>query len=113
MELDYVSIGKRIRDVRKERGLTQTKLAEKACIEANTLSHIERAATKFSLISLISIANALEISLDELIYNNLVKNDHIRIKLVNELLSDCTTSEFQAIYEVMKATKNALRDYKF
>ena len=43
--LDYVVIGKRIRELRKKKGLTQVVLAELSGVEPSNISHIERAAT--------------------------------------------------------------------
>ena len=74
MELDYVSIGRRIKKYRIELGLKQSQLAERSGVEPSNISHIERAATKVSLPTLINIANALEVSLDEIVYDSLLKN---------------------------------------
>ena len=110
--IDYVIIGKRIQELRKQRKWTQSKLAELSEVEPSNISHIERAATKLSLPTLIKIANALEVSLDELVYSNLKKCDHISIMEINQLLSDCTPSELSAICEVIATTKNVLRAKK-
>ena len=107
--IDYVSLGKRIRDIRKKQGLTQALLAEKSGVEPSNVSHIERAATKLSLPTLVSIANALEVSLDELVYDSLIKNAHISVSSIEELLDDCSAAELKAIAEVIKTTKTVLR----
>ena len=107
--LDYTIIGKRIREFRKNCGMTQARLAEMAEIETSNISHIERAATKVSLPTLVKIANALGATLDELVYGNLDKSAHISIKIVNELLADCTPAELKSICEVIKTTKAVLR----
>ena len=107
--IDYVSLGKRIRDIRKKQGLTQALLAEKSGVEPSNISHIERAATKLSLPTLVSIANALEVSLDELVYDSLIKNAHVSVSSIEELLNDCTAAELKAIAEVIKTTKAVLR----
>ena len=107
--LDYAVIGKRIREIRKKKGLTQVALAELSGVEPSNISHIERAATKLSLPTLIGIANALEVTLDELVYSNLTKSAHVSMSLIDELLSDCTPQELKAICEVVKTTKNVLR----
>lgn len=109
MSVDYVSMGKRIREIRVSQKLTQAALAELSGIEPSNLSHIERAATKVSLPTLIRIANALDVSLDELVSISLVKSEHIAVKQINELLSDCSPSEMQAIIEIIKTTKHILR----
>ena len=85
-------------------GLTQVKLGEKAGIEPSNISHIERGATKVSLPTLVSIANALEVSLDEIIYDSLVKNEHIKIKLIDDLVQNCNSEEMSALIEIIKAT---------
>jgi transcriptional regulator with XRE-family HTH domain len=107
--IDYISLGKRIRDIRKKQGLTQALLAEKSGVEPSNISHIERAATKLSLPTLVNIANALEVSLDELVYDSLIKNAHISVSSIEELLNDCTAAELKAIAEVIKTTKAVLR----
>lgn len=60
-------VGKSIRENRKERGLTQEELAEKADINPKFLGQIERSETNVSLITLSNICEALEISLCELL----------------------------------------------
>ena len=107
--IDYVAIGARIRACRKEKGWTQAELAERSGVEPSNVSHIERAATKLSLPTLINIANALESTLDELVYGTLIKNEHISIKMMDDLLSDCTAEELKALAEVLYTTKKVLR----
>ena len=76
MAIDYVIIGTRIREIRKNKKMTQATLAELSGVEPSNISHIERAATKLSLPTLVSIANALNVTLDELVYGNLKKSQH-------------------------------------
>ena len=112
MELDYVSIGRRIKKYRIELGLKQSQLAERSGVEPSNISHIERAATKVSLPTLVNIANALEVSLDEIVYDSLIKNEHISIKEINELLVDCEREELTALIQIVKTTKNIMRNIK-
>ena len=109
MGVDYKDMGKRIREFRESKHMTQAALAELAGIEPSNLSHIERAATKLSLPTLMNIANALEVSLDELVCGSLIKSEHIAVRQLNELLSDCTPDELQAVIEMVKVTKRILR----
>lgn len=112
MIIDYTTIGSRIREFRKRRNWTQAQLAEKSGIEPSNISHIERAATKLSLPTLISIANTLEVTLDELVYGNLVKSSHVSIKLIDDLIVDCSPEEIKALAEMIKTTKHILRNNK-
>lgn len=109
MEIDYVAIGHRIRQYRLDRALSQEVLSEKADVTPAHLSHIERGNTKPSLPTLIRIANALEVSIDDLLCDNLNKSLHVRVKDVNDLLSDCTAQEVKALTEILVAAKKALR----
>ena len=61
---------------------------------------------------LVNIANALEVSLDEIVYDSLIKNEHISIKEINELLVDCEREELTALIQIVKTTKNIMRNIK-
>ena len=89
MELDYKMIGNRISELRKKKGMTQAVLAELSEIEPSHISHIERAATKLSLPTLVAIANALEVTLDELVYNNLSKSTSSQLETKSVSFSFC------------------------
>lgn len=107
--IDYILIGKQIKAARKQLKWTQAALAERSGIEPSNISHIERGATKLSLPTLVAIANALEVSVDELLYTNMLKNAHVSIKSINTLLEDCNDKELNAIAEMIKTTKSILR----
>ena len=110
--IDYISIGKRIKELRKGKGLTQESLAEMSGIEPSNISHIERGATKPSLPTLVAIANSLGATLDELVYSSLRKSEHIYNEMLGELTEDMTAEELSAIVEIVKTTKRILRSRK-
>lgn len=109
MEIDYISIGKRIKELRTAKGWTQAILAEFSGVEPSNISHIERAATKLSLPTLVNIANALGVTLDEIAFGSLVKSAHVSVKIIDEILADCTPEELKSIAEVIRTTKVVLR----
>lgn len=110
MGVDYISIGNRIKEIRNSKGWTQAKLAEKSGVEPSNISHIERAATKLSLPTMVNIANALDVTLDEIAYGSLVKSTHVSIKMINDILADCSPEELRSLAEVIKTTKSVLRN---
>lgn len=110
MQIDYIGIGRRIKTARKAHGWTQAQLAEKSGIEPSNISHIERGATKLSLPTMVNIANALAVTLDELAYDSLNNSAHVSVKIIDELLSDCTANEIKALAEVLETTKSVLRN---
>ena len=109
MELDYQAIGVRIRRLRKEKGLTQQKLAELSDQEPSNLSHIERGATKLSLPTIVNIANALGVTVDDLLCDSLTESRHSFEQLANDILADCSHRELRIITETMLALKENLR----
>ncbi len=71
MEINYHALGQQIKHIRKANGLTQIALAEIIDIEPSNISHIERAASKVGLNTLVKIANALHCTVDELLCHSL------------------------------------------
>ena len=59
-------VGARIRDLRKEKGLSQEQLGQKAGFHFSYIGGIERAEKNISLLNLSKIADALEVNVSEL-----------------------------------------------
>ena len=108
-EIDFDLIGKRIREVRKSKGISQMKLAEKADLSISYISMLENAKRKASLGVLIRIANSLEITVDELLNGNQLFNPTEYQTDIDLLMADCDHYEKRIIYEVIRALKEALR----
>lgn len=85
MELDYSEIGKRIAKRRRELGLRQTEVCEKAGINDKYLSCIERAASIPSLEVIMKLALALDTTPDEFLTGT-VHNESNQWRDVAELL---------------------------
>lgn len=60
-------VGETIRHYRKQAGLTQEKLAEKADLHHNFIGEVERGNMEISLSSLLKIAKALKIRVRDLV----------------------------------------------
>ena len=69
------SIGSRISQLRKNRGITQEKLAEEIDITTKHMSSVERGASSLSLEKLITAVKCLDCTLDYLILGDEQKND--------------------------------------
>lgn len=65
--VDYMAIGKRIRDIRMYEKLTQEKLAEMAGISTGFLGHIERGTRIPSVCTLYSICAVLGVKMEYVI----------------------------------------------
>ena len=74
--MDYEGLGKRIRTIRRQRGLTQKDAAMKVGISTAFFGLIERGQRKASIETLVSISNVLNASMDDLLFDSLnVKKD--------------------------------------
>jgi len=109
MELDYKAIGKRIKIARIRADLTQERLAERVELSTTHLSNIETGTTRVSLQSIVGLANALDVTVDDLLCDSVVR---ARIQFEREmaqLLADCDEFELRIIRDVAAAAKSALR----
>jgi transcriptional regulator with XRE-family HTH domain len=58
--MDYIDLGRRVKDLRRKQNLTQEALAEKLDISASFLGHIERGTRIASLETLVKLCIALD-----------------------------------------------------
>ena len=56
MNVDYGAIGRRIKQVRRSRDMTQERLAEALSVSVGYISQIERGVTKINLDTLAAVA---------------------------------------------------------
>ncbi len=109
--LDFESIGARIRHHRKRNGLSQEKLAEQADTSRVYISNIERGECAPSLEVILNIANALNVSADDLLEGNLLSSNADKTEDEIDILFDCTQEECHILLESMRAIKQILRGY--
>ena len=112
MEVNYKSIGIRIRDKRIEKGYTQQRLSEISGTEPSNIYHIERGATKLSLPTLINIANALNSSVDEILCDSLKNAKTVYFGEMESSIKDCNEYEIRVVTDIVKATIKSLRERK-
>jgi len=110
MKLNYVAIGKRIRKLRKMKHMTQDDLRDKVNLSKTHMSHIETGSTKLSLPVLVDIANALEVTADQLLTDCVSPaNGFLKDELGN-LLDDCDAFELHILIDIMSNVKKAMRN---
>ena len=62
-----ISFGKKVREIRKEKGLSQEELSFRANLHRTYIGMIERAEKNITLLNIEKIANALEVNICELL----------------------------------------------
>lgn len=83
-----VQVGKRIRQIRKARNLSQHALAEKCGFTFSYIGGVERAEKNISLINLEKIANGLDVGVHQFfIYSYQYEKLSSHEQLINELIS--------------------------
>lgn len=95
--MDFTIIGKQIKQVRKERNWTQAELAGLAGIDDKYLSNIETGKDRCSLNALLSIANALNISMDFLLGKNLKANGNSNEDMATPALRELLIGDIRAM----------------
>ena len=109
-DLNYAAIGYRVRTARKKKGMTQEELAGKTDLTVPYISNIENNHTKLSLVTIASIANALDTTVDALMYDNMTVLTSQYDADLKELVDDCTAKERRVILEMVRQLKKSLRD---
>lgn len=99
-----VLLGKKIREIRKARKLTQEQLAERIDIGTPNISYFETGKFSPSIETLEKIAKALDVEIYQLYMFQPQKSiDEIRTELINFINSDEQTSRL--LYKFYKSIK--------
>lgn len=109
MELDYKAIGKRIKIARIKADLKQDQLSEMVDVSPTHLSNIETGTTRVSLQTVIRIANALSVSADDLLCDNVIRTKAQFEKEIEGILADCDEYEIRVMADMMRSLKETLR----
>ena len=109
MELDYKAIGKRVKIARIRADLTQEELSEKAGLSTTHMSNIETGNSKLSLPMAVALANALSVSVDTLLCDNVIHSKEIFSQEIQMLVEDCDDYEIRMLADLLKAAKDTIR----
>lgn len=110
MALNYISIGQKIKAIRKRKGLSQLKLAELIGRSPTYVSYIECGTKSMSLDTFMLLVNALNTTADELLVDNLENTIKVTNHLFSALLSDCSDYERRILLDVTMAIKKSIRE---
>lgn len=110
--INYGRLGKRISELRKQRKLSQSQLAELANVTDSYISHIETGRKKASLESLVKIAAALDVTLDRILLGNQPNDLKNYLPELESLMESCTPYERAVIYDMVKSVRESLTKNK-
>ena len=102
-------IGRRIKEIRKQKKIPQEKLAEMIGISPNYMSALERGAYNIKLDLLVQIIDCLDITADDL-FRDVIKNGYVnRTSRLADEIESLPTDEQQRIFEVLDALLRTAR----
>lgn len=110
MALDYKAIGKRVQNARARAKMTQEQLAEKVSLSISHISNIETGSTRVSLAAIVNLANALSVTADDLLCDNLI---HARPQFerdIRQIIDGCSPYELRVIRGSLKELYSNLRE---
>lgn len=97
-KLDIQEVGKRIRDRRKQLGMTQEMLAEKSNLTPQFVSYAESGKREIKIGSLQYISKSLHVSCDYLIFGTITSKDK---NILSEKLDKLSASEVRIIENII------------
>lgn len=100
--MDFMLLGKRIRDERLLLRLTIEQLSERIDKSSNFVGQIERGECKPSVETLVALANALNTTVDNLLQDNIKEDNNNTIHEINMLLSSTSETGKQFILDMVK-----------
>ena len=106
MAINFETVGKRIKEVRKQKGMSQDELAERAELSSQYISQIETGRKKGSLPTYNKLAKALGVSIDEL--TGSISEGSRVLSDVDLILQDCSKEERELLVEVLRVVKGVV-----
>jgi transcriptional regulator with XRE-family HTH domain len=108
--IDYNFVGQNVRKARRDRNYTQEKLSELTGISMNHISHIEIGVSPLSLPALFTICEALCVTADRLLYDNLSQSNPTYLTAdIKACFMDASPDESYVMLAVANAAKEAMR----
>ena len=100
METLKQKLGKRIKELRRKKNLSQEKFAEMVSLDRRSISNIECGKT-FPASSLLKIAEVLNVSLKELFdFEYIAKSNEELVSVISTRLSNLNNEQLKIIYRL-------------
>lgn len=111
MDFDYAAFGRNMKRYRNMAGLTQAQLAEATGYSDSHIAQIENTNGKPSIEAAASIANALNVGIDQLCYGELKNTDDYFLQELKTLTSGFTGKSKIMAIELTKALVEVLKNF--
>lgn len=109
-ELDYIELGMRVRQARKKQNVTQEQLGELCELSAAHIGHIERGTRIPSIDTLFRIAQALDVSMDYLIFDSIAPDENLFIT-INSILQNKDKRKVKTFMTIVRAIADKIDEF--
>ena len=104
-----MSVGEKIKEIRKSKGLTQKQLAEKIGIAEITIRKYEKGERQPSTEQLVSIVNALEVPVSQLMSNDEIID--LKLEQLHTMIDKYAAGETSSLLNMLNPYKEILELY--
>lgn len=95
-------LGRRVKELRKKRGLTQEELAERASVDVKYLGNIERGRENPTVGTLEKLANALSVKTHQILtFEHELKGERLLRRRIIQVLEKCDETELRIILKLV------------
>ncbi|MBQ8596468.1 MAG: helix-turn-helix transcriptional regulator [Lachnospiraceae bacterium] len=102
MSVDYKDLGSRIKKKRENLGMSQAELADLTDLSTQHISNVENARSKIGLDKLVTVANVLNCSIDELLCGSMRVSRAVYSEEIAAIIDTFTDEEVRALPEALK-----------
>lgn len=100
--IDFEKIGKKLKEIRISKGLTQEYVANIADVNTSHISNIENNRVKISLPTLIHVCNALDTTLDYVINGEYTSSASVLDHEILRALSDASDEKKEKVLKIIQ-----------
>lgn len=104
-DLDFERIGKKIRETRRSKELTQEYIANMADVNTSHISNIENNRVKISLSTLVQVCNALGVTVDYILADEYIDSTSALDRDILRELRDCDNVTKDRILKIIQILK--------
>ena len=112
MDVQLSEIGKRVKQARQAKGLSQMELAEAVGISVSFLSNIEVGRQSMNIKTLIAISDTLDVSTDWILRNDTRAATSVTAEEIARELDGCTLRERGVLLRQMQMMKESLAELR-
>ena len=102
LSVDYKDLGSRIKKKRESLGMSQAELAAQTDLSTQHISNVENARSKIGLDKLVTIANVLNSSADELLCGSMKVSRAVYSEEISDIIETFSDMEIRVLPEFLK-----------